>query len=213
MRISVDTIEDAGPDKRARRLTFSNGIIRLTSAAVVRQMKIEPDLEFESDTLELDLHQVEEDQARERALRLLGYRERTESEFSRRLRDDGYPSSVVSMLASRFVELGLIDDERFGRMYARSRLGSGFGPRRVARELADKGLSPEIVAVAMSEYEEVDPVEAAKRVLGGRIATDRKGRERLIRRLVTKGYDYRTAAEAVGAVPLKAEDESSREQH
>jgi regulatory protein len=171
----------------------------MTAAAVVRELSLDAGDQRDRASLDEDLRQAEMKQSRERALRLVGYRERSTDELRRRLLDDGYPQAVVEPLVERFVELGLVDDDRYSRMYVRSRLRSGYGVRRIAHELDKKGVPAHVVAAALDEIATDDPVMMARMALGGRVATDLRERQRLIQRLVVKGYDLRTAIAAVEA--------------
>ncbi|PKQ17314.1 MAG: hypothetical protein CVT67_00445 [Actinobacteria bacterium HGW-Actinobacteria-7] len=195
--LSVEAIEDAGRGSRARRLVFSDTTVRLTSAAVVKEIGLEAGTELDRALLEDQLLDAELRHARERALRLVGYRERSVGELRQKLLDDGYPPSVVDPLVERFIELLLVDDRRYAQMYVRSRRRSGFGDQRIARELSDKGVSAEIRDSAIAECATEEPVARARGILGGRVPADRRERERFIRQLVAKGYDLRTALAAV----------------
>lgn len=197
--VAIAHIEDAGPDRRARRLILVDGTAVMTAAAVVRELSLEVGFRRDRASFDDELQQAEVKLSRERALRLVGYRERCTEELRCRLLDDGYPQAVVEPLVERFVELGLVDDDRFSRMYVRSRLRSGYGVRRIARELDKKGVPSHIAAAALDEIPTDDLLTMARMALGGRVATDRRARERLIQRLVTKGYDLRTAIAAVEA--------------
>ena len=137
----IERIEHAGPDRRARRLVFSGQEgTRTTSTAAFKLLGLEEGDEIESADLETLLAEHEPACARERALRVLGYRERSVKELSKRLGDDGYPPAVVQALVERMSELGLVNDERFASAWARARIAAGFGPDRIARELAAKGV-------------------------------------------------------------------------
>jgi len=195
----IERIETAGPDHRARRLVFSGfEDARTTSAAAVRELGLEEGTEVDRNRLEEALLAAEEACARERGLRVLNYRERSVGELSKRLLDDGYPSSVVQPLVDRFVELGLVDDERFARLWARSRLAAGFGPRRISSELARRGIAPEsVIAAILEAYGDEDPIEGARAALGSSHPATRQERDRALRKLLRKGYDMRTALEAI----------------
>lgn len=193
--VFITSIEPAGPDRRARRLTLDGpDHVRITAAAVVR------DLAFEAgDAIELsELEESEERMARERALRLVGYRERCVAEVSLRLTRDGYPQPLAQRLVGRFEELGLIDDARFAAAWVRMRVASGFGAVRIRRELVTKGVSEDIVDAAIAEFAPDDPVESARAILRGAVAVDSRSRSRLIRKLMTRGFEARVAAAAVG---------------
>ena len=192
-------IEDAGPDRKARRLVFDDGSEpRMTSSAVVKELGLTPDTDLPADALEAALAETEPALAKERALSLLGYRERTESELARKLRDSGYGAPTVAGVVARFAELGLVDDERFAGMWVRSRVAAGHGARRIQRELAEKGVAPEVVSVALERDCPLDTqVARARESLRGRRPANRKERDRLVRRLVTRGYDLSTALQAL----------------
>jgi regulatory protein len=204
-------IDDAGPDRKARRLFFDDGEEpRLTSAAVVKKLGLEPDAAFDPKVLEALISDAEAPLAKERALRLLGYRDRSVAELTRKLHDSGYPHRLVRSIVERLVELGLVDDGRFAASWTRTRLASGVGARRIARELAQKGISPEIAqAVVAEECPPDQSLRLAVRSLRGAVATDRKGRDRLVRRLVAKGHDISTAIEAVRSVSETQETDTS----
>jgi regulatory protein len=201
-------IEDAGPDRKARRLVFDDGSEpRMTSASVAKALGLEEGLDLPMDALETTLQQAEAPRARERALQLLEYRERSIAELTRKLRDSGYGTALVLATVARCAELGLVDDERFAEAWVRSRTSAGHGSRRIRRELAEKGVSPETIAVALEGACAPDQELArARAALRGQRALNRKDRDRLVRRLVARGFDLPMALQAVGEVG----DESER---
>jgi regulatory protein len=207
MHTHIVRIEDAGPDKKARRLVFDDGSEpRLTSNFAVRELRLEEGMPVDRTALEVSLAQVEPDLAKERALRLLGYRERSTAEVTARLRDSGYSDPIVGQVVRRLADLGLVDDVRFAGMWVRSRKAAGFGERRIARELAQKGIEPEIAAQAL-DVESGGELERALAALGQRTARDRKDRDRLLRRLVGRGFDLSVARRAVDTVSRESVDE------
>ena len=195
----ITRIEDAGPDRKARRLVFDHGgETRLTSAAAVRELSIEQGMSFDLPALELALAAVELPLAKDRALRLLGYRDRSRAELLRKLRDSGYSASLSELVVDRLAEIELLDDERFAAVWVRTRSAAGFGARRIARELADKGIAQETAAAAMEAISDVEEqLGRARKVLRGRVGSDRKERDKLVKRLVTKGFSLQVAIQAV----------------
>lgn len=201
----------AGPESKARRLSFDDTTERTTSAAVVKALG----LEVGSSTDDQELLEQEREFARERALRVLGYRERSESELRQKLLDSGYPQQVTDAVVSRMAELGMVDDRRFAAMWVRTRISSGFGRRRIERELGSRGIDAQIVAEAFAAVDDHDEVEDAVASLRGRTPRDPKERERLLRRLITRGYAMSTALEAldrIGCHPADEQDSGSDQQ-
>lgn len=197
----IARIEGAGPDRKARRLFLEGSEETLTtSAAVVKALGLTESDDVDLDELRDAMNATAAECAKERALRLLTHRERSAAELHGRLRDDGYPPATAHAIVERMTELGLVDDERFARMWARSRALSGMGRQRITRELAAKGVSPQLIADALSDTLEEEEFDRALSSLRSRpVPTDRKGRERLIRRLITRGYSLGVAAAAVAA--------------
>lgn len=190
-------IESAGPDRRARRLHFGENAERLTSAAVVRALGLSEGSDVDLQTVA----ELEETCARERALQLVGYRERSVTELRNRLLNDGYPSPLVAALVDRFVELMLVDDRRFAGQWVRNRLAAGYGSVRIRRELAEKGVATHLIEAALEEaveHDADDEHDRARRVLRGKTPADAKERERLIRRLVSRGFSLSVALAVVG---------------
>ncbi len=198
---AIVRIETAGPGAKARRLCLDDGLEpRLTSAAAVKALSLEVGADVQRDDLETALAEVELPLAKERALLLLGYRERSVSELARKLAETGYPPAVVREVVDRYADVELVDDARFAGSWARTRLGAGYGPRRVARELAEKGVDEAVAQAAIADaLDGRSEVELARAALRGRTAHDRAGRERLVRRLCSRGFELRTALTAVDA--------------
>ena len=197
----LERIENAGPGSKARRLVFDDGLDpRCTSAAAVKELRLEAGAPIERETVEEALGRAEPALARERALKLLGYREHSSSELRRKLQDNGYPDAIAAAVTNRFVEVELVDDRRFALIWTRSRLAAGYGGRRIKQELAQRGIEPELIEEVFAET--IDPSEEVARAresLRGRTATDRAGRDKLVRRLVSRGFSFAAALRALDA--------------
>ncbi len=142
--------------------------------------------------------EAEPELAKERALRMLGYRERSRHELLQGLLDDGFSQSAATAVIDRLAELYLVDDARFSTMWVRSRVHAGFDRRRIRRELENKGVAPGVIADALDEAApQEDELERARAALRGKRASDRAGRDKLVRRLVSRGFDLQTAIAAV----------------
>lgn len=151
------------------------------------------------------IDEAEPDAAMNRALRLLGHRERSTAELRSRLSDDGYPRSVIDPLLSRLAGYGYLDDARFAEDYTRTKRSAGWGRRRISRGLADKGIESELADSILDAHapdaEEIDRALASIAALD--LGTQRDV-ARALRRLVSRGYSYETARAAI---------DRAREQH
>lgn len=195
----LTAIEPAGRSGRGRRLVFDDGTQRITSAKVVRDLGLEPGMPVSAAAFARDLEQPERSRARERSLRLLTQREHSRAELVARLGDDGYPPRIVEDTLEALGRSGLVDDERFADAWARSRARQGYGRRRIATELAKKGVSEEAASAALDAACGVDEVSRARALLRGVAPADRKQRDRALRRLLARGFEFSVALQAVGA--------------
>jgi regulatory protein len=202
-------IENAGPALKARRLFFElDPMPRITAASVVKRLGIDVGLEVDRSTLETTLAAEELPLAKERALQLLGYRERSAQELLGKLRDSGFPDDVSQAVVQRFVEVELVDDERFAAAWVRSRRAAGYGDRRVRRELEDKGVDPMLIIASLDPDQGDDELTRASASLRGRRPRDAADAQRLIRRLLGRGFSIGAAKEAVGLAGVEGEPDS-----
>lgn len=109
------------------------------------------------------------------ALRLLNFKPRSESELRQRLVRKRLPAEAIESVIARFQKDGMLDDEKFARLYALSRIQSRvFGKGQIRRELTHRGVSPALVTKAMKSIEDFDEFEVAKE-LAARQAGRMKG--------------------------------------
>jgi regulatory protein len=128
--------------------------------------------------------------ARDRAVRLLTYRDRSVAELRERLAEDGYLPETVSAVVERLTDVGLVDDERFARSFARTLTQTRhLGRSRAVRELAARGIDPELAAEALDEALSVEAEEVAAGELSRSLAR-RPGatRDKIAARLARRGY-------------------------
>jgi len=135
------------------------------------------------------------EEARKCAHRIIKAREKTSHDLLKRLQEKGHSRSVSEKVVERFNEVGLVDDERFTELYIRSAQYSGKGWRRITRELQQKGIDVQYLEPPLDEEE----LERASQVIARFTVETYKDRERLLRKLVTKGYSYGIAKQVVAA--------------
>lgn len=76
-----------------------------------------------------------------KALALLARREHSRAELTRKLRQRGYDNALIVSVVEQLVSEALLSEVRFAEAFIRSRMGSGYGPLRVAEELCQRGIS------------------------------------------------------------------------
>ncbi len=93
--------------------------------------------------------QSPEDRCYHAALRLLGYRFRSEAELRKRLREKEHEAEAIDTALARLRGEGWIDDARFASVLAESKSRKGIGPKRVGLELRRLGVDDEIAGAAI----------------------------------------------------------------
>jgi regulatory protein len=157
----------------------------------------------------------------EAAARFLEARSRSTAEVRRRLGRAGYRPDLVDGAIARMTELGLLDDEAFGRAWLESRdRARPRGEIALRRELALKGVDRAVVDELLEERRspggvvpEGDGVdlEAARRLLArnerplARVADARQRRQRAYALLARNGFDPETCREAAAELMTAAD--------
>jgi SOS response regulatory protein OraA/RecX len=132
---------------RRRTLVLDGEPWRDAPSDVVSEAHLKPGDEFDAVELSGRLAEIEPLCARDRAVRLLTYRDRSTGELADRLAEDGYLPETVTAVIERLTSVGLLDDERFARSFARSlTLVRHLGRSRASRELAARGIDPLLAA-------------------------------------------------------------------
>lgn len=140
---------------------------------------------------------------------LVNLRDYSSKEMSDKLLLDGYRRDVVAATVKRACEAGVIDDERFARVYVRGKIGAGWGMGRIERELARKGI--EAGALEGWPYDFLDPEEESERayeLASRRRLTGKNDYAKLVRFLMGRGF----AASAAHAAARRVLDEAREEQ-
>ncbi|MEX2181745.1 MAG: regulatory protein RecX [Gemmatimonadaceae bacterium] len=90
----------------------------------------------------------------DKALDALARRARSRADLGRWLKQREFSAEEIDPALERLESLGLLNDEEFARGFARTRLavGRGFGPRRVAAELARRGVARALVDRVLAEH-------------------------------------------------------------
>lgn len=133
---------------------------------------------------------AQERKAVNKALVLLSYRDYSLKELSQKLLRD-FPQDAAQAAAERMEELGLINDEKYAGKLAQHLIGEkGWGSRRVAYEMARRGIGREIIDQTLSENDD-DPAERALKYLKKKYPrgiTDDAARRRASAALARNGY-------------------------
>lgn len=136
--------------------------------------------------------------AKLRAIHLLEYRDRTEKDMRRKLRQDGYPAEVIEETMEYLRSYGYIDDKRYASRYFSSRLEQK-GRRRLFQELQQKGVPASVIQEAWEELcldgeaheDEKEQIgRLAEKKTGGRRELSPKEYQRLTGFLARRGFSW-----------------------
>ena len=144
------------------------------------------------------------DCARERVEALVGRRDYCARELARKLLEAGYPRDVVEERVGRAVASGVVDDARYARTFARSKVAAGWGRSRIERELERRGVAREVaVEATREEAGEEGERERALALASRRSLTGRNDVQRIARFLCGRGFSpglaFDVAREVVGS--------------
>ena len=132
------------------------------------------------------------------AVRFLARNMRTESEIRSRLEDKGYSQEDTDGAIEKLRSYGYLNDRAYARAYVNT-YGKDRGKLRLAYELGSKGIDKSIIDEVLPESE----VENAK-ILADKKAKKYPEKEKMIRYLMSRGFDYDTARiaanEALGEI-------------
>jgi regulatory protein len=175
---------------KVRELMLDGEPWRVACSAAVAKLGLAVGVDVDPTELEARLAAVEPVCAREQALRLLTFKERSVAGLSGRLTDEGYPEAVSRLVVNDLVRIGLVNDDRFARAFARTLTHvRGLGRTRALRELAQAGIADDLALRAVDEALPLEDEAATARRLA-EAAASRPGAtvDKVAGRLLRRGY-------------------------
>lgn len=122
----------------------------------VDHFKLCEGMEISQEVLENILLDTVYRRAKQKALSLLKFMDRTEQELRDKLADAGYTKDIINRTIAYVMEYGYLDNERFAANYIRTRMNKK-SKLAIKTELLQKGISKDIVDQAMEqEYEKFE---------------------------------------------------------
>lgn len=194
----ITSLERVRPGAGATVVHVDGRPWRTTSKAVVATLGLAAGDVRDIAHLEAAIEAAEPQAARERALAALSRAETSAHRLRQRLLADGYPAHITEAALASLAAAGWLDDQRYARMLASSLAeGRGYGRIRVARELASRGIDPDLAARVLDDVcPEAGEPERARRAARRLAASAGGSAERLGRRLVGRGYSPMHAFES-----------------
>lgn len=136
------------------------------------------------------LFQEEKVKIRNRAFKILHYRQRSVQELKNRLINIGFNQSLVDEVIDDFIADKTLDDERFARAFVSDYTKlKPKGNKFIYYELMKKGISKEIITRLISERNEKELVKMfVQKKLHNLNKSNPKERQKIIRRLLSHGF-------------------------
>lgn len=198
---AVTDIRSHGRGSHRRTVWLDGDPWRDMPLEVLRELGLRREDVIDPEEIETRLEDLEPRLARERAFRLLQYRERSRDEVFRRLIDDGYREKIAGETVRSLTSSGLIDDGRFAEGFARTLVVSrGYGRARAFTELVRHGLDEDLVNQALEQVAPLEDEAARALALAVRLVKATDTPERLGARLVRRGFGTRVALDAARSV-------------
>ena len=154
-------------------------------------------------------------EAMDKALRYLGFRARSRMELRQYLARKDYEEAVIDEVLERLQDYGYVNDAQFARSMASSQ--SNFkrkGSRVVEQKLYQAGVDKETAQMALEEIDEEQELENARywaAKIGPALAGEepQKRRQKMFRRLSSKGFSYDVVSRACREWESLADSEES----
>lgn len=137
-------------------IRFADGTSLQADCKLILRYGLKASVDIDDNTLDKLIDETEGDGCYEAALRFIELRPRSEIELKRRLlAKHAYSTAAVDRVLQRMKNSGLLDDRAFAEAWANDRIR--FKPRSrymIQRELLQKGVSPEDIAVATTNIDD-----------------------------------------------------------
>jgi SOS response regulatory protein OraA/RecX len=193
--------------RRAGRYAIQLGdaTIAPLSVETIADLKLKVGVVLDAPTLARVLDARAATACYDHAIDALARRARATGELERWLAQREHPRAAIAVAVDKLTTLGLLDDARFARGFVGTRGGGRLGPRRIERELRQKGVPSAVVTEVMREFREATAdsgagaLEAAaeRRLRSLRSLEPPVARRRLLAWLLRRGFDAGPSSDVV----------------
>ena len=141
----------------------------------------------------------------EYAMKYLTVKDRTVSEMQKYLDEKDFGEADIDAAIARLIELGLLNDARYAQRFVEKRLAAKpVSKRHLYEQLRGHGVGTAEIEAALASVDTDDELSnacavAEKFARQFRELEPEKRRERVLSRLISRGYSYDTAAKALNA--------------
>lgn len=153
---------------------------------------------------------------KQKAISLLERRNHSQKELELKLRSKNYEKELINEVLQGMKETGLIDDSSFAHQYAEEKLNrKKWGANKIKNELFKRGISndlvSEVIAKLAAPADQLDSAAAAaeKKMLMvvKREKDNLKIKQKILAHLISRGFSYDTASEAIKNLNISVDTE------
>ena len=146
--------------------------------------------------------------AKSRAVWYMDRMDHTEKGLFEKLIRAGFKKEACAKVVARFIEVGLLDDERYARNYAERLMEANVSKREAVQKMLVKGV-PYDLAKRILEEDETDELTQIKNLLEKKYHTKlnaENGAQKVFAALVRKGFSFAAVKEALNSYIEESED-------
>ena len=192
-------------DSRRQKVVLDNEYVFSLYNSEIRKYNIEPDCQITEGFISDLSNEVLYPRAKERALYLVGSRDRTRKQLEDKLKESFYSEEIIEKVLAFLTSYGYIDDERFASNYIKMKKNSK-SRRQIECELMRKGINSSIIKqVVLDEYEDGE-MEAIKCILNKTkyktMLEDKSSRNKVITSLLRRGFEYEQITRCIDEIKV-----------
>jgi len=202
---TITKIEEQVKRKNRRSIHLDGEFAFGLDAEVVAQFDLKEGSTLRPEDIQRLILEEEKKKAKEKALRLLALRARSEQEMVSKLRDAGYDESLIGSVVGDLRRVNLLNDEEFARSYAKSRLTNRpVGERALQVELRRKGIAEATIEKVLGEaYGEKSPRQLVQELIEKRKPRyrnldEKAAKKKLADFLLRRGFDWEIVSDVLG---------------
>lgn len=147
--------------------------------------------------------------AKSRAVWYMDRMDHTEKGLYEKLIRAGFQKKACARVVARFIEVGLIDDERYARNLAERLMEANVSKREAVQKMLQKGVPYDLAKLVLEE-DETDELTQIKNLIQKKYRTKKEsenGSQKVFAALVRKGFSYSNVREALKSYIEESEDE------
>lgn len=168
------------------------------SAVDVALFKLKIDDDISEERYNYILDNVIFGKARDKALKYLSFKSRTEYEVSKKLQEYDYSEEIIFRVLELLKRYNYVNDELFSKSYIKDRVHlKGYGKFKIKHELKERGVHEHIIEECLTDSP-LNELENAIKYINkkNKNPSDQKERNRIYNALLRRGFSYEIIKQA-----------------